>query len=70
MCIEVGGARPLVHIADALHHPAHIEHPEWDGPADDDRALALETRRAILDELRRSGTRAVASHLAGEFTVT
>jgi len=68
-CIAVAGDHPLVHIADTLHHHAHIEHPEWDGPADDDRALALETRRAVLTELRESGARAVASHLAGEFTV-
>lgn len=66
-CVEIGGERPLIHIADVLHHHAHIEHPEWDGPADDDRALALETRRFWLDELRASGRRAVASHLAGEF---
>ena len=70
VCIEVGGEHPLVHIADTLHHHAHIEHPEWDGPADDDRALALETRRAVLAGLRETGTRAVASHLAGEFTVS
>jgi glyoxylase-like metal-dependent hydrolase (beta-lactamase superfamily II) len=69
VCIAVGGDRPLVHIADTLHHHAHIEHPEWDGPADDDRALALETRRTVLAELSRDGTRAVASHLAGEFTI-
>lgn len=68
-CVEFGGDRPLVHIADTLHHHAHIEHPEWDGPADDDRALALETRRWWLSELRASGRRAVASHLAGEFTI-
>jgi glyoxylase-like metal-dependent hydrolase (beta-lactamase superfamily II) len=69
VCIAIGGDHPLVHTADTLHHHAHIEHPEWDGAADDDRALALETRRALLAELSRDGTRAVASHLAGEFTV-
>jgi glyoxylase-like metal-dependent hydrolase (beta-lactamase superfamily II) len=68
-CVGVGGDRPLVHVADTIHHEAHIEHPEWDGPADDDRPLALETRRRWLGELRASGRRAVASHLAGEFTV-
>ncbi len=68
--MEVAGERPLLHIADTLHHPSHVEHPEWDGPADDDRALALETRRAIVAELAETGTRAVASHLAGVFTVT
>jgi glyoxylase-like metal-dependent hydrolase (beta-lactamase superfamily II) len=68
--VELGGERPLVHIADALHHPSHIEHPEWDGPADDDRELALATRRALLGRLAASGTRAVASHLEGAFTVS
>jgi glyoxylase-like metal-dependent hydrolase (beta-lactamase superfamily II) len=68
-CVEVAGDRPLVHIADTLHHPSHIEHPDWDGPADDDRALALETRRSVLADLAATGTRAVASHLAGVFTV-
>ena len=58
VCVEVGGEHPLVHIADTLHHHAHIEHPEWDGPADDDRALALDTRRAVLAGLRETGTRA------------
>ena len=48
----------------------HVEHPEWDGPADDDRELALETRRSILAELAATGARAVASHLAGAFGVT
>jgi glyoxylase-like metal-dependent hydrolase (beta-lactamase superfamily II) len=65
-CIEIAGDHPLVHIADTVHHHAHLEHPEWDGPADDDRALALETRRWWLGELSASGRRAVASHLAGE----
>ena len=65
VCVEVGAERPLVHLADTLHHVAHVEHPEWDGPADDDRALALATRRSLLAELASSGARAVASHLSG-----
>lgn len=69
-CVAIDGERPLVHIADTLHHPAHVAHPEWDGPADDDRELALETRRSILAELAATGVRAVGSHVAGAFTVT
>ena len=69
-CVEVDGERPLVHVADTLHHPVHVEHPEWDGPADDDRELALATRRAILAELAATRARAVASHVAGPFAVT
>jgi glyoxylase-like metal-dependent hydrolase (beta-lactamase superfamily II) len=70
VCVEIGGARPLVHTADTLHHESHVEHPEWDGPADDDRTLALATRQAVLAELAETGARAVASHLAGVFTVS
>jgi glyoxylase-like metal-dependent hydrolase (beta-lactamase superfamily II) len=69
-CVEVGGERPLLHIADTLHHSAHVAHPDWDGPADDDRARALATREAILEELAGSGTRAVASHLGGPHAFT
>ncbi len=71
-CVEVGGERPLVHTADTLHHESHVAHPEWDGQADDDRALALATRSAILAELAETGARAVASHLGGPgaFTVS
>jgi glyoxylase-like metal-dependent hydrolase (beta-lactamase superfamily II) len=65
VCVEVGGEWPLVHIADTLHHEVHVEHPEWDGPADDDRALALATRTSLLAELAGSGARVVASHLSG-----
>lgn len=64
-CIVVAGERPLLHIADTLHHESHVDHPEWDGPADDDRPLALATRRAILAELAATEARAVASHLSG-----
>ena len=71
VCVEVAGDPPFVHLADALHHEAHVEHPEWDGPADDDRPLALATRIALLRELADSSARAVASHVAGPagFTV-
>jgi glyoxylase-like metal-dependent hydrolase (beta-lactamase superfamily II) len=68
--VEVAGRNPLVHVADTLHHRSHIEHPDWDGAADDDPALALETRRAVLAELAASETRAVASHLEGAFAIT
>jgi glyoxylase-like metal-dependent hydrolase (beta-lactamase superfamily II) len=70
MCVEIGGERPLIHLADTLHHLAHVEHPEWDGPADDDPALALVTRNALLADLAATGTGAVASHLPGPGTFT
>jgi glyoxylase-like metal-dependent hydrolase (beta-lactamase superfamily II) len=54
----------LVHCADLLHHEAHIEHPEWAGHFDADRALSLETRCAWLARLAESGTPVVFSHVA------
>jgi glyoxylase-like metal-dependent hydrolase (beta-lactamase superfamily II) len=54
----------LVYCADVLHHEAHVEHPEWAGHFDGDRALALETRRAWLARLAETGTPAVFSHVA------
>jgi glyoxylase-like metal-dependent hydrolase (beta-lactamase superfamily II) len=68
--VEIAGDDPLLYIADALHHEAHVEHPEWDGPADDDRALALETRRAVIRELAESGARTLASHLHGPYALS
>src|SRR5439155_20848751 len=70
VCVEIGGARPLVYVADTLHHESHIEHPEWDQLADEDPARALATRRAILAHLAETGARAAASHVAGTFAVS
>ena len=70
VCVEIGGARPLVYVADTLHHESHIEHPEWDHLADEDPARALATRRAILAHLAETGARAAASHVAGTFAVS
>jgi glyoxylase-like metal-dependent hydrolase (beta-lactamase superfamily II) len=69
VCVEVSAPRPLLHVADTLHHEAHVEHPEWDHLADEDPARALATRRAMLAELARTGARAVASHLSRPFAV-
>ena len=62
--LEIGGADPLVHLADIVHHPLHCEHLEWDA-TDSDPALALETRRALLAELAERRARVVGSHLPG-----
>jgi glyoxylase-like metal-dependent hydrolase (beta-lactamase superfamily II) len=60
--VEVSGS--LVHLADLVHHPLHVEHPEWDAAFDGDPGLALQTRR---DELERAAQRAVTvvcSHIS------
>ena len=48
--VEVGGS--LVHLADVVHHPLHVEHPQWDRGFDSDEELALATRRRAA---RRAG---------------
>jgi glyoxylase-like metal-dependent hydrolase (beta-lactamase superfamily II) len=54
----------LVYAADVLHHEAHVEHPEWAGHFDADRALGLETRRAWLARLAEAGTPVAFAHVA------
>ena len=61
--VEVGDG--LVHLADVVHHPAHVEHPAWDREFDSDAALALQTRTALLEEMERRGALVTASHIAG-----
>jgi glyoxylase-like metal-dependent hydrolase (beta-lactamase superfamily II) len=66
-CIEV--ADGLVYVADLIHHPLHVPHPEWDEPFDSDPEQALVTRRRVLAELAGSGRVVVATHVAGAGTV-
>jgi glyoxylase-like metal-dependent hydrolase (beta-lactamase superfamily II) len=37
-------------VADAIPHPAQLDHPEWTFAYDDDPQTAVETRRLILEE--------------------
>ena len=50
-------------VADAVPHPAQLEHPEWTFGYDEDHQRAIETRRRIRDDF---GDRLIyMSHLAG-----
>jgi glyoxylase-like metal-dependent hydrolase (beta-lactamase superfamily II) len=60
--LEIGSS--LVHVADIVHHPLHVEHPEWEGTWDSEPEVALATRRRILTELADRASTVVASHLA------
>jgi glyoxylase-like metal-dependent hydrolase (beta-lactamase superfamily II) len=59
--VEVGEG--LVHLADIVHHPLHVEHPEWDRKFDSDVALALRTRTAVLEQMAGRGVIVTASHI-------
>ncbi len=61
--LEVGDG--FMHLADTIHDPRHVEHPDWDGAHDDDPHLALSTRLALLEEAAVSGRLCVSSHVRG-----
>ena len=67
--VLVDGDEPFVHLADAIHHLAHVAHPEWDNAADSDVATALATRRRLLAYAADTGSRLVASHVPTAFHV-
>jgi glyoxylase-like metal-dependent hydrolase (beta-lactamase superfamily II) len=58
--VAVGEA---MHLADVIHHPAHVAHPEWDREFDSDAELALRVRRTMLENLE--GAPVCASHISG-----
>ena len=69
-CVEIDGRDGRhVFLADVIHHPAHVEHPEWDRAFDTDPEVALATRRRWLSRLAGSGIRCAASHIDGWGTV-
>ena len=60
--VEIGAS--LVHAVDIVHHPLHVENPEWDRTWDFEPEVALATRRTILTELAERGSTVVTSHFA------
>jgi glyoxylase-like metal-dependent hydrolase (beta-lactamase superfamily II) len=60
--VEVGDG--LVHLADVIHHPMHVEHLDWDREFDSDVELAATTRARLLDEMADRGVTVTASHIA------
>ena len=69
-CVEVSGGDGMrVFLADVIHHPSHVPHPEWDREFDSDVDAALRTRRDWLERLAGTGTPCAASHIAGWGTI-
>jgi glyoxylase-like metal-dependent hydrolase (beta-lactamase superfamily II) len=69
-CVEIdarGGRR--IYLADVIHHPLHVAHPEWDCEFDSDPEVALRTRRDWLERLAGTGTPCAASHIDGWGTI-
>jgi glyoxylase-like metal-dependent hydrolase (beta-lactamase superfamily II) len=61
--VEVGDG--LVHLADVVHHPLHVEHLEWDREFDADVELALHTRTALLGQMADRDVIVTGSHIKG-----
>jgi hypothetical protein len=55
----------LVHLADLVHHPLHVQHPEWDHAFDSDAELARATRAGVLAEMAEREVLVSASHIEG-----
>jgi glyoxylase-like metal-dependent hydrolase (beta-lactamase superfamily II) len=58
-----GGTDQLVIIGDAVTQSVvSFVHPEWPAGADQDQALAIATRKALLDRLAGDRVRVVGYH--------
>jgi len=69
-CVEIDASDGRrVFLADVIHHPLHVEHPEWDSEFDSDVDRALRTRRDWLERLAGTGTPCAASHIVGWGTI-
>ena len=60
---------PRVFLADVIHHPSHVQHPEWDSNFDSDPERGLRTRRDWLERLAGTGVPCAASHIEGWGTI-
>jgi glyoxylase-like metal-dependent hydrolase (beta-lactamase superfamily II) len=62
--LEVAGDEGvLLSLSDVIHHPLHVEHPEWDHLYDRRPEEALATRTALLAEAEARGAVILASHI-------
>jgi glyoxylase-like metal-dependent hydrolase (beta-lactamase superfamily II) len=69
-CVEIEAREGRrVFLADVIHHPLHVAHPEWDSEFDSDPELALRTRRDWLERLAGTGVPCAASHIDGWGTI-
>ncbi len=69
-CVEIDGRDGRrVFLSDVIHHPSHVEHPEWDVEFDSEPEVGLRTRRDWLERLAGTGVPCAASHIPGWGTI-
>jgi glyoxylase-like metal-dependent hydrolase (beta-lactamase superfamily II) len=61
LAIVSGKERGLV-LADALHVPPQVQHSDWEEAGDVDPALAVRTRRKLLERAEREKALVATSH--------
>jgi glyoxylase-like metal-dependent hydrolase (beta-lactamase superfamily II) len=60
--LSAGGVS-LLHIADTVFHPLHLEHPGWTSIYDVDPKQAAATKHRVLDRAARSQALVIGHHL-------
>ncbi len=58
----ISGDGSLLHVADAVFHPIHLENPAWQTAFDLQHDEAARTRRQLLDRAAADQTRVMAYH--------
>ena len=61
--VESEGERALI-SGDFLHHPCQIAHPDWPSGSDIDPALAVTTRKAVLEQAAGQPVLFIGTHFA------
>ena len=64
IAVEAGHDKAMM-SGDVMHHPVQIERPEWGCVFDQDPAMALTTRRAVLERVADDQTYLIGAHFAG-----
>jgi len=55
-------AEPILHVGDAFLHPVFIEHPDWPVTGDTFPERAVESRKALIERIRRTNALILATH--------
>lgn len=63
------GADAAIFCGDVIHHPVQVYEPSWNNRADDDPAVALATRRRVLEHCADSGALLFPTHFAAPHVV-
>ena len=55
-------AEPVLHVGDAFLNPIFVEHPDWPVTGDTFPDQAVESRRALIEQISRTNALVIATH--------